>query len=890
MSETRNYGMITEPDALAKLVGKLLETTGPIGFDVETGYHGPDREKGALFPQAGAFICGFSFTNDPRWARYVPVRHDFGPNMDPDVAFEIMEPLLTQEIDGSGRVVPHHEKFERRFMRREGVEIAVLTDTMIESYCLSETKTHGIKEITVDRFGHQMAEIHSLFPDIKGKAKKAIRFNVLELTPEVVAYACEDAAWAVAHTLKNRERVLAERRLPYELDMELSPVVADMEDWGVAVDWEGLRAARAEAEPFAARYEAALKDELGEWAGRDLRGMKLNSTMQLRQLLYEDLALPIVKMTNPSKTHPDGQPSTDAVALERLAKENEPIRHLLELREVNNLVKRFEKWDSYSDAEDERVHPSYGMVTVGTARFAANDPPIQQCPKDWYWSTPTTEKYPEEREWKGNFRKFLTVDADNYYLGFDYSQIELRVMAGLSGEPSLLRAFEEGEDVHTLTAAMMLGKRPEDVDPKTERPIGKTMNFALLYGMGVKSLGDRLALSRERAAELYEAYFKGFPSIRAWMDRMKAEGRVRGSTLSWINRRYTVWELTDSNPGIIAKGERVLVNAPVQGGAADYMRLAMVRAAWVLKREGLWGKYDRETGRGGVRMIMNQHDALGFEVHSSLHPLRVREIIQGAVVFPVKGFPKIESDWEIGLTWGGAMDLLVGEDGSLRTKVMVKRANGSTYDVTVPAVLAKGESWRGGLGWWMEPVREPEVGLGEEIIDPERWRKPAVVERTPARGEVVAEAPVAAREGEDTREDPEGGEASEAPSPEPAGETETVAEVRDIGTARGRLTEERDALEATDAFPGEGQEIEVRLRDFPTTEQWSRFLEEIRNRPGKNVVTVVLPEDGGTLDDLPPTSLSKADASRIALILPGAETVLGAKSVADVNLMEGMTL
>jgi DNA polymerase family A len=201
-------------------------------------------------------------------------------------------------------------------------------------------------------------------------------------------------------------------------------------------------------------------------------------------------------------------------------------------------------------------------------------------------------------------------------------------------------------DVHTITAGMMLGKSPESVNPKTERPVGKTMNFALLYGMGPKSLAERLGITMDRARELYAAYFAGFVSITTWMERAKSKGKARGYSETYFGRKYTVWELQDSRPAVYSKGERVLVNAPIQGGAADYMKIAMVRVAKRLKELGWWGTK--------CTITMNQHDSLTFEVSNELDPNEVRAIIEKEVVFPVKNFPKIVADWELGKSWGGS--------------------------------------------------------------------------------------------------------------------------------------------------------------------------------------------------------------------------------------------
>jgi DNA polymerase-1 len=671
---TKDYGLIRDLDGLKKLADKLLADNLPMGFDIETGYHGPPRVSGSLPPHGGAFIVGFSITNDPKWARYVPVRHDFGDNLDDEKAFEIIKPVLEQPL-----IVAHNMKFEKRHLRKENIEIGVLGDTMLEAYCLSEWKSVGLKALVKDVFDYEQAQITSLFPGLKKKDESVLRFNEVEINPKSVSYACEDAAWCLAlHNEMSPRLMKSKQAKVYQIELAILDILCDMEDAGVAVDWEGMSEARARVDPFVEEMEAEIRAEFAALTGKSMAALNLNSSKQLRELLYGEIGMPVTRMTKGSEKSPP-QPSTDAIALEALSREYPVVKEMLESREVKNLQKRFDNWLELSTPqghrpvvirgrEDNRTHASYSQAQVGTGRFAAGDPAIQQCPKDWFWAVgEARETYKrlkqsgeklKERDirdavidqtggkgvFAGNFRDFLVAGEGRYLLSFDYSQIELRVMAGLSQEKALLDAFENDEDVHTLTAAMMLGRRAEDVDPDKERPIGKTMNFALLYGMREDSLADRLAISREYARELYQSYFAAFTSITNWMDKMKRDGEARGFTLSWIGRKYKVWEALSENRAIQSKAERVYVNAPVQGGAADFMKLAMIKVKQVLTKKGWW--------MSKVWLVMNQHDALTFEVDQSIDPLELYSLLRPAVELKVPIFPKIVSDWEFGYQWG----------------------------------------------------------------------------------------------------------------------------------------------------------------------------------------------------------------------------------------------
>ncbi len=665
---SRHFSLIQSLDSLQSLADKLQADGTKVGFDVETGYHGPDRPKGALdIDWDEQFVCGFSLTNSPTWARYVPLGHDPNPalNLPENEAWEIMKPVL----EGLP-IVAHNMKFELRNLRalarkKRGprIDINVCDDSMLQSYVLSENMRHGLKELTWERFGYKQKEIKTLFPGVSDKALKALRFNVLELTQEVIDYACDDAVWTLALSHDMLPTVERERRFMYELEMREMIVLADMEDAGHATDWEGIAVARTEGEPFLAQMVTAARNGLGEMARADLSSLNLNSAPQMRKVLYEDLGLQVTRMTKGGKKS-EPAPSTDKIALEALSRQHAPIKKILESREVKNLTNRMKKWlTEYHFAHDDRVHASFNQVAVGSGRFSANDPAIQQLPKKWRWTTILNPEFKSKNDehmaalrergehgkhyWEGNFRNFLVAGPGCYLLGFDYSQIELRCMAGMSQEPGLLKAFAEDRDVHTLTAAMMLGKKPEDIT-EDERGIGKTQNFAILYGMGVKSLAERLALSLDEAQRLYDEYFRQFPSVTRWMNQMKSFGMGRGYIETHYGRKWTLWDLKSDSWAQQGKGERLCVNGPVQGTAADYMKISMLRAREVLIEKGWW--------MTKVRMINNLHDALTFEADNSIDPNELREVLKGAVVHRsgIENFPKIVADWELGQKWGSS--------------------------------------------------------------------------------------------------------------------------------------------------------------------------------------------------------------------------------------------
>lgn len=727
MTETttaRNYGLLTDLDKLAGFVKGVLERDLWVGFDVETGYTGPDREHGALLLDWDKqFVCGFSISHNASFGRYVPLRHDNAENVNEQLAWEIMEPLLT-----GGKLAIHHEKFERRNVRKmSGIELGSnggeVVDTMLDSYVLSEFSlpgalraSNGLKDLTKILFDYEQPHIESLFPGWSDKRLRALRFNLLELSTEVVNYCCEDAAWALALLERIDGRARIERATMHRIEHEISKIMADVEQKGVAVAWDDMEVALANAHRFVPRVTEAARKGLAELAKKDLSDLNLGSSQQMQALLYRDIGLTTTRMT---KTPKDGVPawqqmSTDAIAMEGLSHRYPQIRKLLDMREVQNMSRRLKKWlEEYRYAGDGRVHANYNQVVVGSGRFSANDPAIQQLPKEWRWSvyldvdcwddaqwakvvdgTVAAEMASPEREettfvaelptvvaespdvpkdeslasiepevpsigetapssepelgngidyWTGNFRAFVVAASNHYLLTFDYSQVELRVLAGVTQEPALLKAFADGVDVHTMTAAMMLGKKPEDVSKK-DRQTGKMLNFALLYQMGEKSMAERLGISLDAAKKLFMQYFAAFTRIGVWQDRTVALGKRNGYVETPFGRKCTVWELQSPNRAVYAKGVRVLTNAPIQGGAADYMKLAMIRVVKKLKELGWW--------MTKCTIIMNQHDSLTFEVSDELDPAYVRSILEACVAFPVPRFPKIVAEWELGQRWG----------------------------------------------------------------------------------------------------------------------------------------------------------------------------------------------------------------------------------------------
>jgi DNA polymerase-1 len=648
-----DFGLLTDLSKIEAVFKKLATIEDGFGFDIETGYSGPPMEKYALHPET-AFVVGVSFSGHPTWARYTPLRHDVGNNVDNKAFARLLAKLLA-----SGKGIAHNALFELRhlagFFRKHltadeifeaGLEpngyFPIFSDSMIEGYDLGKFREHGLKAMTLAVFDHKMTEFADLFPEATAKQAKSQRFNILELDARTVSYACEDAAWCLA--LSHKHRPIVKDRLMYKVDMGQIPILAGMEDRGIAMDW----ATMARWDQRAIQFNEALRSEIMHDLSvlcEEPIDINLGSAPQVSGVLYHKLGLKTTKLTE------KGEMSTDAKALSGLAKKHPVVQKILNWRELRKLSGSYlTKYPrDFRYAEDGRGHPSHQSTAVVSGRFAVSDPAYQQLPKKYRYELDSGAVF------ELKFRDIVMAESKHYLIGFDYSQVELRVLAGLSGEPALVKAFNNNDDVHQMTAALMFGI-PFDQVTDEQRSIGKTINFSLLYGQGPKGMAERMGIGIDEAKAFLQKYFAIYSSVKSWVDKQTKEGVARGRTMSKFGRVHPIWALESDKPAIRANGERLCVNAPVQGGAADIMRIAMIRCTKALRQMGL---DDR------VHLIMNIHDALVFEVDVSVHPQTVIDVVQPEVVFPIEGWPALRADWEVGLRWGSMQKLKLNEDNQI---------------------------------------------------------------------------------------------------------------------------------------------------------------------------------------------------------------------------------
>ncbi|CAB4802374.1 unannotated protein [freshwater metagenome] len=363
-----------------------------------------------------------------------------------------------------------------------------------------------------------------------------------------------------------------------EVELPLVEILADIEELGVRIDVAFLETLRVELTASCAKHEAALHEFAGET-------FNVNSTTQLRRVLFEKLGLTPVKKTS------TGQPSTDADSLSKLAGEHPFVAELMRYREVEKLRSTYAEALPPLVAADGRIHATLNQLSTSTGRISSETPNLQNIPI---------------RTEEGRALRKAFIPAEGcVLLSSDYSQIELRILAHLANDPGLVDAFERGTDIHTVTASKVFGVAEADVDSH-QRRFAKVINYGLAYGMEAYGLAQRMDIPNDQARDILDAFFAGFPRVREFMDQTVVEARRLGYTSTIMGRRRRIPELASDNFRIRQMGERMAQNAPVQGSAADVFKVATVRLAHALKEEGLRS-----------RIVLTVHDELVLEVPES---------------------------------------------------------------------------------------------------------------------------------------------------------------------------------------------------------------------------------------------------------------------------------
>jgi DNA polymerase I len=523
-----------------------------------------------------AEIVGISFCVEPGTAAYLPLAHDYAgapPQIERARALAALQPILE---DPERPKLGHHLKYDAHVLQNHGIRLAGMRyDTMLESYVWNSVGTrHDMDSTALCYLGLRTIT----YEDVAGKGARQIAFGQVPVE-RAAEYAAEDAdvTLCLHRVLWPRiESIPALQRLYEEIEQPLVPVLERMEHRGVLVDREMLR---QQSSRFAVQLQDLLQQARRE-AGYDIN---VDSPKQLQQVLFEKLGLPVLRKT------PTGQPSTAEDVLEELAASYPLPRIVLDYRMLAKLKSTYtDKLPELINPRTGRIHTSYGQAVAQTGRLSSSDPNLQNIPI----------RRPEGRR----IRQAFIAPPGHVLLAADYSQIELRIMAHLSGDEGLLAAFAEDRDVHQATAAEVFGVPLAQVTPD-QRRLAKTINFGLIYGMSPFGLARNLGIDRGAAQTYVERYFLRYPGVRRFMDETRGQARDRGYVETVYGRRLYLPDIRSGNVQTRQYAERSAINAPMQGTAADIIKRAMIAVdAWCAREDA------------PARLIMQVHDELVLEV------------------------------------------------------------------------------------------------------------------------------------------------------------------------------------------------------------------------------------------------------------------------------------
>jgi len=601
------YELVTDSKRIPAVV-RAMRAAGTIAVDTETTGTDPMR----------ADLVGVSLSAGEGRAYYLAFAHrpasvatdaegnpvlmldsvEPVPNL-PPITSPVLAPLRELLADAGVRKVGHNIKYDMLILERAGAPLdGVYFDTSLASYVLDPGKRqHGLDLLALDRFQVKLTS----YSEVAGSGRSEIPFAEVPLDV-ATAYSGEDADYTLRLYGRLKEELEAHSMLDLleDIEMPLVPVLADMERTGVRIDLEFFDALR---ERFT-REIAQVEEEIYKLAGGEVN---LRSVPQMRELLFDRLELPVIRKTKTG-------PSTDESVLSELAAEGHQIpRLILEYRELDKLDGTYvSKLPALVNPATGRIHTTFNQTVAATGRLSSSDPNLQNIPVRTVLG----------REIRKGF-----VPADGYlFLSADYSQIELRVLAHLSEDPAFVEAFRADRDIHRETAARIFGVQPDAVNGGM-RDQAKTINFATIYGQGPVALAGQLGISRTQADHFIASYFERFAGVRRYLDEMKDQAREKGYVETLSGRRRYIPEIRSRNPGVRGFGERLATNSPIQGTAADLIKIAMIRL------------HERLVSSGtGARMLLQVHDELLLEVPETAVDLAraaVREEMEGAIELDV---------------------------------------------------------------------------------------------------------------------------------------------------------------------------------------------------------------------------------------------------------------
>ncbi|HEY9856764.1 MAG TPA: DNA polymerase I, partial [Stenomitos sp.] len=592
--------VVTTMEQLHELVA-ALETQAIVAFDTETD---------SLDPMA-ANLVGISLafgatTATEARSLYVPVGHLEGEQLPLETVVAALKPFFENpEVTKTA----HNAKYDMNVLSNYGIQVRGLRfDSMLVDYLLDTSRPHGLKEVAWDRLRYRMTPISELI----GTGAKAITMAKVSIE-KAAPYAAADAAVSLELVELLNDQLVKDGLVHLFTDIELPlvDVLASMEQYGVKVDMGYMGQL---SHVFGNRLKE-LEQEIWGLAGQEFN---INSPKQLAVILFDKLQLPVLKRT------PKKEPSTDASVLEELSSQHEVVAKILEYRQLTKLKGTYvDSLPELINARTGKIHTSYNQMVAATGRLSSERPNLQNIPI----------RTDEGREIR---RAFVPSLPDHVIMAADYSQIELRLLAQIAQEPVFIEAFQKDEDIHALTASQIFHVPLAEVT-KDQRRMAKTVNFATIYGQGAFSLSKVLGIPMGEAKAFIDAFWQHYPKIKHYTIEAVALVKRRGYATTLLGRRRYIPEINDKR--LRDFGERTSVNSPIQGTAADIIKIAMIRLQKALTERRL-----------KTRMILQVHDELVFEVpNDEVETVRelVRETMEGA--YPIEVPLKVEI--AVGPSW-----------------------------------------------------------------------------------------------------------------------------------------------------------------------------------------------------------------------------------------------
>ena len=596
-TEAVDYTVVQTKEQLEQMLATLYEA-GQFSFDTET--------TGLDAVQAG--LVGLSFSTAPTVAWYVPVGHQEGEQLPMEEVLAAVRPLFeSPDISKCA----HNSNYDMTILASHGIDCqGVDFDTMVAAHLLSRGQL-GLKNLALDVLGQEMTPINKLI----GTGKKQITFDQVDIET-AAPYAAADADMTARLRLAFEEPVMREglSSLMTDMEMPLVPVLVTMQRHGIMLDSAGLREMSEDLREQMFQTEEELYKSIGHT-------VNINSPQQLSDLLFNEIGLPKTKRTKTGY-------STDANSLEGLKGLHPVVDQILEYRQGSKLK------STYVDALPEmvnpdtgRVHTSYNQTGSATGRMSSSDPNLQNIPI-------RTEMGRQVR------KAFMAEGAPDWLLfSADYSQIELRVLAHISQDPGLLEAFRRGEDIHSSTASLMFDVPLNDV-VADQRRIAKVLNFGVIYGLSAHGISQQTGFSREEGASFIEAYFAKYPGISDYLEQVKVKARAEQYVETLLGRRRYLPDINSPNFNVRGGAERMAINMPIQGTAADIMKLAMIRVQKRLDDEGM-----------KTKMLLQVHDELVLETpKEEMDALKDLVFDEMPAAMDLDVTLKVDTKW--GLTWG----------------------------------------------------------------------------------------------------------------------------------------------------------------------------------------------------------------------------------------------